>query len=68
MIALTLIGRKREIALEIKSEDLNKDEGLKTLLDKLKLSFGQDETHRIFQMYPKVESIHRGANSMVEYL
>ena len=44
VVALTLTGRKRQIALEIKAEDLNKDESLKTLLDKLKLSFGQDET------------------------
>ena len=68
VVALTLTGRKREIALEIKAEDLNKDEGLKTLLDKLKLSFGQDETDRIFEAYSKFESINRGTKIMVEYL
>ena len=67
VVALTLTG-KREIALEIEAEDLNKDEGLKTLLDKLKLSFGQDETDRIFEAYSKFESINRGTKSMVEYL
>ena len=68
VVALTLTGRKREIkALEIKAEDPNKDEGLKTLLDKLKLSFGHDETDRIFEAYSKFESINRGSKSMVEH-
>ena len=69
VVVLTLTGRKREIkALAIKAENLNKDEGLKTLLDKLKFSFGQDKTDRIFEAYSKFESINRGTKSMVEYL
>ena len=67
-VALSLTGRKREAALEFSSVELNAEDGLTKLLDKLKSKFGREETDRLFEAYVNFETVARLDRNMTEYI
>ncbi|MGL5730564.1 MAG: hypothetical protein ACRCX5_05520, partial [Bacteroidales bacterium] len=58
-IALSLTGRARNAALEISANDLNKDDGMKTILDKLDSVFLKEEKDRQYDAYTEFDRITR---------
>uniref|UniRef100_A0AAV2KYC4 Integrase catalytic domain-containing protein n=1 Tax=Knipowitschia caucasica TaxID=637954 RepID=A0AAV2KYC4_KNICA len=68
-VALGLEGRARETALEISVVDLNKDDGMETLLAKLDAVFLIEEKDRAYEAYSHFDSITKGsALSMADYI
>uniref|UniRef100_A0AAV2MPS7 Integrase catalytic domain-containing protein n=1 Tax=Knipowitschia caucasica TaxID=637954 RepID=A0AAV2MPS7_KNICA len=68
-VALGLEGRARETALEISAVDLNKDDGMETLLAKLDAVFLREEKDRAYEAYSHFDSITKGsALSMADYI
>lgn len=62
-------GRARETALEIPANDLNKDDGMETLLAKLDAVFLREEKDRAYEAYSHFDSISKdGAVSMTDYI
>jgi len=58
-VALGLEGRARETALEIPAVDLNKDDGMETLLAKLDAVFLREEKDRAYEVYSHLDSISK---------
>lgn len=58
-VALSLTGRARDAALEISADDLNKDDGMKTILDKLDSVFLKEEKDRQYDAYTEFDRITR---------
>lgn len=68
-IALSLTGKARDTALEIKADDLNQDEGVTTLLKKLDLVFQKDTIDSAYEAYTKFEQFRQSENmSMGDYV
>lgn len=68
-VALGLEGRARETALEIPAADLNKDDGMETLLAKLDAVFLREEKDRAYEAYSHFDSISKdNAMSMTDYI
>ncbi|XP_062409954.1 uncharacterized protein LOC134100639 [Sardina pilchardus] len=68
-VALSLSGRARNAALEIAAADLNKDNGLTTLLHKLDTVFLKEEKDRQYDAYTEFDNIKRETNvSMLDYI
>ena len=58
-VHLTLKGQAREVANQVTTEDKCKDDGLKTLLDKLDEVFMQESERRQFMAYQRFEKCIR---------
>lgn len=56
-VTLSLTGRARGAALEISEDDLNKDDGMKTILDKLDSVFLKAKTDRQYDAYTEFDRI-----------
>ena len=67
-MTLTLTGRKREVALGIKSEELDAYTGMTVLTTKLNDTFGRNKTDQIYDAYVKFETINQGELSMTDYI
>ncbi|KAI4873784.1 hypothetical protein NFI96_002219, partial [Prochilodus magdalenae] len=68
-VALSLTGRARTIALEISADDLNKDNGLTTLLQKLDTVYLKEEKDRQYDAYTEFDNIKRESNvTMMDYI
>lgn len=68
-VALSLTGRARDTALEIAAADLNKDGGMKTLLDALDGVFLKEEKDRAYDAYTDFDRIRREKEvSMADYI
>uniref|UniRef100_A0AAV2MI21 CCHC-type domain-containing protein n=1 Tax=Knipowitschia caucasica TaxID=637954 RepID=A0AAV2MI21_KNICA len=62
-------GKARETALEISAVDLNKDDGMESLLAKLDAVFLREEKDRAYEAYSHFDSITKGsALSMADYI
>ena len=58
-VALSLTGRARDTALEIPADDLNDDDGMKTLLEALDSVFLKEEKDRAYDAYTDFDRIRR---------
>ena len=67
-VALILTGLKKQVALEFNLQELGVDDGLEKLLDKLRTSYGREESNRIFVAYVQFETINRGSRRILEYI
>ena len=68
-VALSLPGRARDSALEIAAGDLNKDDGMTTLLTKLDSVFLKEEKDRQYEAYTEFDRITRDNDiSMADYI
>ncbi|KAL2093504.1 hypothetical protein ACEWY4_010816 [Coilia grayii] len=68
-VALGLSGRARETAMEIPVDDLNKDTGMNTLLEKLDGLFLKEEKDRTYDAYSSFDRIMRDSSlSMADYI
>lgn len=68
-VALSLTGRARTIALEMPADDLNKDNGLTTLLQKLDTVYLKEEKPRQYDAYTEFDNLKRDGNvSMLDYI
>ncbi|KAG9283062.1 hypothetical protein AMEX_G1791 [Astyanax mexicanus] len=68
-VTLSLTGKARTIALEISAEDLNKDNGLTTLLQKLDTVYLKEEKDRQYDAYTEFDNIRRDSNvTMMDYI
>ena len=68
-VALSLTGRARNAALEVAAVDLNKENGLTTLLQKLDTVFLKEEKDRQYEAYTEFDNIRRDSKvSMLDYI
>ena len=68
-VALLLNGRPRDIALEIQADDLNKDDGMTTLIRELDKVFMREEKDRAYEAYSEFDRVsRRDGASMAEYI
>ena len=68
-LALSLTGRARNTALEVAAVDLNKENGLATLLHKLDTMFLKEEKDRQYDAYTEFDNIKRESKvSMLDYI
>ena len=58
-VALSLTGRARNTALEVAAVDLNKENGLATLLHKLDTVFLKEEKDHQYDAYTEFDNIKR---------
>ena len=66
-VALYLSGRRREVAMEVPSTDLNED-GLESLLNKLETVFRIDTVDAALISYDSFESVKRLGQTIAEYI
>ena len=64
-VALTLQGRRRDIALEVRASELSAENGLDRLLAKLKDVFGQETIDQSYEAYESFESLRRDSDVTV---
>ncbi|XP_063726781.1 uncharacterized protein LOC134854457 [Symsagittifera roscoffensis] len=67
-VALSLSGRRREVAMEVGGESLESENGLKDLLEKLDSIFGKETVDQSYEMYTAFESISRSSASVIEHI
>ena len=67
-VALSLHGRKREVAMEVSIDEPNADTGLPTLLAKLEKAFAKEGADQAFEAYERFESLTRGSKSVVQHI
>ena len=68
-VALGLEGRAREIAMEIPADDLDKDNGMDTLLAKLDGVFQLEEKDRAYEAYSQFDRMKKDDSvSMADYI
>ena len=67
-LALSLSGRKREIALDIPPTELTDEGGVQKLLDTLKAVFARDEVDQFYECYVNFETITRSNGRMTDYI
>lgn len=68
-VALSLTGRARDTALEITADDLNQDNGMKTLVEALDSVFLKEEKDRAYDAYTDFDNIKRENDvSMTDYI
>ena len=68
-VALGLEGRAREVAMEIPADDLDKDNGMDTLLEKLDGVFQLEEKDRAYEAYSQFDRMTKDAAvSMADYI
>ena len=67
-IALSLGGCKRDTALQVPNAEMNTEDGLAKVLNKLKEAYGKEESDRLFEIYVKFESIQRNNRPMQDYI
>ena len=65
-IHLSLSGRARKATSELTKAELNSDNGVKTLLDKLDRVFLQDENWRCFNAYLAFENCRRDSDTSID--
>ena len=53
-VALSLKGRARDIALEIPADDLDKDNGMTTLIQELDNLFTREEKDRAYEAFDRI--------------
>ena len=58
-VVLSLEGRARDTALEISVEDLNKEDGMGTLIRALDSVFLKEEKDRAYEAYSNFDSVTR---------
>ena len=58
-LTLSLSGKAREAALNIKAEDLNKDDGMSTLITKLDTVFLKEKKDSAYEAYKDFDSYRR---------
>lgn len=58
-IVLCLSGKPKQVALELKTEDLNKENGTETLLTALDTVYKKGEKERAYEAYSNFENIER---------
>ncbi|ESO99635.1 hypothetical protein LOTGIDRAFT_173644 [Lottia gigantea] len=58
-VTLTIYGKAREKAIEIAAADLNKDDGMKTLIDKLDELFQKDEKDAAYEAYSNFDNFKK---------
>ena len=68
-VVLALSGSARETAMEIPVDDLNKDDGMTTLLAKLDNLFMKEEKDQVYEAYSSFDRITRDSSvSMADYI
>ena len=68
-VVLALSGSARETAMEIPVDDLNKDDGMTTLIAKLDSMFLKEEKDQVYEAYSNFDRIKRdGGSSMADYI
>ena len=68
-LALTLQGRKRDVAMEIPLDELKASDGMAKLLGKLKEVFDVKSTDKAFDAYVSLEAFKRDlSQSMGNYI
>ena len=65
IILESLTGRKREIAKEIPLSELNADDGVEKLLDKLRPLFGKNEVDSTFEVFISFQELERKTDQSV---
>ena len=65
VVALSLEGKYREVAMELTATELNAEGGLDALLTKLDDAFKMDSALEAFEMYAKFESLQREPNKSI---
>ena len=58
-VALSLTGSYREVAMEVPKDDLNKDNGMETLLTKMDSAFKRETADEAYDSYEKFENERR---------
>lgn len=68
-VTLSLAGRARDIALEIPAADLNKDDGMTTLMTALDNVFLKEEKDRAYEAYLDFDNVKRQSGvAMTDYI
>lgn len=68
-IALSLTGKAREAALEIPAENLNSDDGVDKLLEKLDQLFKKDTIDSAYEAYKNFDAFYQGESvPMTDYI
>ena len=68
-VALGLEGRAKDIAMEIPADQLDSDDGMKTLLDKLDGVFQREEKDRAYEAYSQFDRLVKESSvSMADYI
>ena len=65
-VHLSLSGRARQATSELKIDQLESDNGLKTLLEKLDRIFMQDENWKCFNAYLDFENLRKSSDQSVD--
>ena len=68
-VSLSLKGNARDVAMELKAENLAKETGMKTLIDALDKVFKRDDKDRAYEAYKNFDSYHKPEDiTMSDYI
>ena len=67
-VLLSLSGERKEVGLRLTPTELSADDGLNTLIAKLKEAFGHEGADRTFELYLQFEQIIRDEESMTNFI